>query len=269
MIMRLKAIQSTIQNAILKGFPSGDVIRLPPDQRCDKAIGVHQTAYHARLCSFLRSDYAKLYRYLGNDSFETCARAYADQFPSRTANPRWFGQAFPEFLKSHGTLGKLCVLHELAMLERALNDAFDAPDGPVVAKRDLAALDPENLAGCTFKFSSSVRRIELSHNTTSIWSALACGETPPSPYKLDTDSIVLVWRQGLSSRFRLLGEQEAMAVSVMQDGVSYPKLCRMLADDLQDENAAHTATCFLRGWAEAEIISELSIRGLADETVHA
>ena len=85
-------------------------------------------------------------------------------------------------------------------------------------------------------------------NATSIWSALTAGELPPSPASLELPQELLVWRQGLASRFRMLGREEAVAIDAAARGET------MKLDQFSEG--------FLRGWLEAEIVS--AVRDLND-----
>lgn len=253
--MKLSALQDAVQLGILNGTAINELIQQPPDKHRDKAFGVYQYAYFSRLKEFLRHDYSKVLAYLGDDAFNEAAQGYAEALPSRNANARWFGQSFPEFLKADARLGGYGVVHELAMLERALNDAFDAPDAQIMTIPDLAAQNPETFGSLCFGINPSVRSETLLHNTTSLWSALACEQEPPAPFQLTEPSVVMVWRQGGSSRFRLLGLQEAMALDVAKSGAPFQVICEMLAMHNNNEDVALIAATYLRGWIEAEAVS--------------
>ena len=114
-----------------------------PHETKENLLGIYRDAYVLRLIDVIGADHERLHTYLGDDSFRAMARAYIATNPSRHRNARWFAQRLPEFLRSHEPYAKQPVLSELAALERALNDAFDGADAPVVTMADLAALPPE------------------------------------------------------------------------------------------------------------------------------
>jgi hypothetical protein len=68
---------------------------------------------------------------------------------------------------------------------------------------------------------------------------------------------MLIWRQNDSSRFRLLGKQEAMSIDATINGAPFHVVCQMLALDSDPENATMTAGSFIRSWVEAQIISHI------------
>src|SRR6185503_15170209 len=102
------------------------------------------------------------------------------------------------------------VLAELAGLEKALNDAFDAAEGKVVELTDMAGFAPEAWSGLRFRPHPSASRLELTTNAAAIWLALTADEEPPDPVRLDQPSRILVWRKDVKPVFRELGSEEAM-----------------------------------------------------------
>ena len=77
----------------------------------------------------MRNDHELLHRYLGDETFDEMGHAYVKARPSEHPNLRWFSQGLPEFLKSAEPYCDHPVLADLAALEKALNDAFDAAEG--------------------------------------------------------------------------------------------------------------------------------------------
>ena len=69
--------------------------------------------------------------------------AYVAAKPSHHPNLRWFSQGLPDFLKTTEPYSDHPILADLAALEKALNDAFDAADAPVLALADMAGFAPE------------------------------------------------------------------------------------------------------------------------------
>jgi len=97
----------------------------------------------------------------------------------------------------------------------------------------------------------SVQRLQVRTNATSIWSALTAGELPPPPERLGKPQELLVWQQGTTSRFRMLGREEALALDEVGRG-------KEIEIDQSSES-------FLRGWLEAEIVSNLHRSSNTDE----
>ena len=88
----------------------------------------------------MRNDHELLHLYLGDEMFDEMGHAYVKARPSEHPNLRWFSQGLPEFLKSTEPYCNHPVLSDLAALEKALNDAFDAAEGAVLELTAMAGV---------------------------------------------------------------------------------------------------------------------------------
>jgi hypothetical protein len=252
----LADLQGAVQKSILE--KSSDVlsqVTKPPHGTKAQAFGVYQYAYASRLTEFLANDYEKLRAYVGEVRFNAMAEQYMAAHPSRHSNARWFGQELPSWLNSSGHFAQHPECTELAELELALATAFDSIDIPCLTIEALGALPPEQIAGTSLAFHPSLQTLSFKQNTVSLWSALQCEEGPPRPFTQDEAQIVMVWRQGSQSRFRILGPEEAMALASAREGVAFGALCEMIAFSHGADDAALRAATYLRGWLEAEILT--------------
>jgi hypothetical protein len=254
----LADIQKTVLSDILRR--TGEALPLlatPPRGSKDDAFAVYRSAYGLRLVGFLENDFGMLRKYLGAVAFEAMARAYIAAYPSDQPNARWFSRHLPEFLTGYSPFANKPEVAELAALENACNDAFDAPDLASCTMQDLAALDPSRFAEIQFSIHPSVRRLAVTTNVTSLWSALKCDEPPPAAHEIEETRTVLVWRQNFAPRFRILGAEEDMAFGAAGDGLNFGHICEMVATMEGADDAAARAASYLRGWLEAGVISEL------------
>jgi hypothetical protein len=252
----LAKLQDEMQRAVLDGDAEAVSLLSPPPQGTPAdRLRVYQAAYVLRLTEFLANDYEKLHAYLGDVRFGKLAEDYIKAHPSDNPNARWFSRHLPEFLEKSPTFRRSPEVAELAMLERALNDVFDGPETAIAAMADLAAISPEQFSAVVFSFVPTLVQLTVTTNVTSLWSCLKCGERPPAPEDLAAPVAVLVWRQANSSRFRILGAEEAMALTCARDGMSFAHVCEMIAAHDDPDGAAMRAAGYLRGWIEAEIIS--------------
>jgi len=201
-------------------------------------MAVDQNLTLASLTDFISQDYPRLRRYVGETAFNAMARhcLAATDAPGL----RVLSMHLPDFLALTKPFSRRPEIADLARLERAFQAALNAPEATVIRS---AALLPRHI-----EFHPSVQRLQVRTNATSIWSALTAGELPPSPASLELPQELLVWRQGLASRFRMLGREEAVAIDAAARGET------MKLDQFSEG--------FLRGWLEAEIVS--AVRDLND-----
>ena len=256
--MKLKDFQDRFQRAILAGddtilkdIPDG------PHETKANLLGIYRDAYVLRLIDVIAADHERLHAYLGDDSFRAMARAYVARYPSRHPNARWFAQRLPEFLREHEQYSKQPVLSELAALERALNNAFDGADAPVVSMADLAALPPEIWGGISFVRHPTATSIEVSSNVGAIWTALKAGkETPPVHYS-ETVTRILVWRHETTPMFREMSAEETMMWEEAGKGVRFADLCTLLAVYDDPGSAPARAAGFLKAWLDAGLLTRV------------
>jgi hypothetical protein len=258
MSLSLAELQAKFQHGVLS---SDDdllgLIRKPPNDTPQVMFGVYRNAYVLRLIEFLANDHEKLKAYLGDEQFGEMARSYVKAHPSDQPNARWYSRHLPEFLARHETYSRHAELAEMAALEKALNDSFDAPDVEVLSVNDLVHVDPNAFDKARFGFHPSAIRLQFNTNVIDIWSALKAEEAPPQPATSETPAEILVWRQSSASRFRQLNAEETMAFDEARNGVPFGVLCEMIAMMDDPDNAALRAATYLRGWIESELICKI------------
>lgn len=243
--------QSEFQRFILRGEGSiAGEIAGPDDAFRGTRLGVYYDAYRLRLIEVLGTDFETLKAFAGEDRFDSIARACIDAHPSVFRNVRWFGSRLASFLREDARFRDAPVLAELAEFEWTLGLAFDAPDAPVLAFDDLAALPAEAWAGIVFQPHPSLHSLELRWNIPAIWSAIDRKEPPPEPALGAEVFTVAVWRRDYSSHFRSLPGDEARMLRAATGGSSFPEMCEQLALEHGEDAAAARAAELLRGWVD-------------------
>jgi hypothetical protein len=251
--------QSEFQRAILTGDDS-ILAEIPdsPKEKRETLFGVYRYAYASRLVEAMRNDHKLLHIYLGDEMFDTMGHAYVAAKPSQHPNLRWFSGCLPDFLKSAEPYSKHPVLSDFASLEKALNDAFDAAEAPMIGVADMAAFAPEAWAGLTFRPHPSAQRLDLLTNASAVWLALKADEEPPDPVSLEQPSRLLVWRQDVTPVFHELNAEEAMMWDEAACGISFGVLCSMLATYDDPEGAAARGAGYLHRWVTAGLLTGVS-----------
>jgi len=251
--------QSEFQRGILTGDDS-ILAEIPdsPKEKRETLFGVYRYAYSSRLVEAMGNDHKLLHIYLGDEMFEEMGHAYVAANPSQHPNLRWFSQALPDFLKATEPYSKYPVLSDLAALEKALNDAFDAQDAPALGVAELAAFAPQAWANLTFCAHPSANRLDLSTNASAVWLALKADETPPDPVPLKEPSRLLIWRKDVTPVFRDLGAEEAMMWDEAAREIPFGVLCSMLATYDDPDGAATRGAGYLHGWVTAGLLAGVS-----------
>ena len=252
--------QDDFQRGILAGDDTvlAEILDSPKEKR-DVLYGVYRYAYGSRLVDALRNDHALLHGYLGDEMFDEMGAAYVAAKPSQHPNLRWFSQGIPEFLRSNKPYSDYPVIADLAALEKALNDAFDATDAPVVAIADVAGFAPEVWNDLKFEAHPSAVRLDFSTNASAIWLALKNDETPPDAIALEEPSRLLIWRQDVTPMFRELSTEEAMMWDEAAGGIPFGVLCSMLATYDDPDSAAARGAGYLHGWVTSGLLTGAAV----------
>lgn len=253
----LAQIQDQFQRAILSG--EDELLRLIADNSKttrDVLFGVYRHAYAARLIEAAAHDYPRLKTHMGAEAFSDLMRGYLAKHPSRHANVRWFGQNLPDYLAATAPFADEPHLAELALVECALNDAFDAADAPVLGLDSLAHHAPERWGDLTFAPQPAVRRLDLATNALAIWRALKDEAQAPAPTQLEERQRVIVWRADGTPMIRPLSVEEAMLWDEAAKGVRFSGLCELAATYADPDGAAVRVAQYLSGWIGAGMLSK-------------
>ena len=252
-------LQDEFQRCIMSGDNSvlGEIVDSPKEKR-EVLFGVYRHAYVSRLVEALRNDHPHLHGYLGDEMFDEMGAAYVAAKPSQHPNMRWFSQGLPEFLRTTEPYRDYPAIGDLAAFEKALNDTFDAADGPVIGLEDVAAFPPEQWNDLKFQSHPSSIRLDLSTNAVAIWSALRNEETPPDVEALDEPNHVLVWRQEFVPMFRELPTEESMMWDEASVGIPFGVLCSMLATYADPDSAAARGAGYLHGWVTSGLLTSVT-----------
>nr|WP_316642461.1 DNA-binding domain-containing protein [uncultured Roseateles sp.] len=217
--------------------------------------GIYQHAYRARLIAALSDNYTVLQRALGDEGFEALALAYIAAHPSRQASIRWFGDRLADFMLTRDDLVPHPALVDFARMDWALRGAFDAADVPALSLQDLSALAPDEWLTLSFRLQPSVLRLALDWAIEPAWHVLrdfdpeGGEEAPAMPEPQGLAHTLLVWRQGLETRWRSLEAGEAALLQGLAQGQDFAALCAMLAEQLGEEDrAAQAAVALLSQW---------------------
>jgi hypothetical protein len=251
----LAELQSGFQSGVLNSDPEIlDHLRGSSRQTRDALFDVYRLGYAGRLVEVLESEYEVLALWLGGD-FASMGRAYVEAHPSDVRNARYFGRHLPDFLADRIIDAPTAVTAEIAALELALSDAFDAEDAATLSLDDLAALEPEDWPRLTLAPHPSARILTFQANAADIWEALRKDLEIPEPARLAEPSRFIVWRQDFTARFRLMRDEESMMWNEAAKGLAFGALCEMVSTFGGADGAELRAASYLKGWIDAGMLA--------------
>lgn len=252
-------------------------------------LAIYFDAYRLRLLEALASNFPVLRAWIGEE-FEDAGLAYLMAHPSRHFSIRWFGHQLPEFLAATSPWRENPCIAEMAALEWALSEAFDAGDSAAVGIDDMAHIPVDSWPGMRLRFHPSVRRLDLRWNAPIIWKVVnqyldaekntdSCRgetsatpasetdrhwETPqiadvPTPESSEHPQAWLAWRQDLKTWFRSLSVDEAWALDAAMHGESFAGICEGLCEWIDARNVALHAAGLMKQWITDGLVSGIEL----------
>ena len=188
--------------ATLGSVTRGEIV-LPNDRMTPTArLQVYSGGYFTRLKEVLESDYKVLLRAMGDHSFFHLALDYVDRHPSRHPNLNRFGKQLPDFIATRRGLANRAFLRDLARLECAMVDAFNAPEFTPLDMSSLGHLTQEQWDDAVFRGNPSVCLIRSSYPVNAYLQAVLDDEEPDFPGRKVKHLVVYrkddrVWRLNL------------------------------------------------------------------------
>jgi hypothetical protein len=116
-------------------------------------LAIYRDMYPMRMHDAMAVDYPALAKFLGEEKFHELVDRYTEHHPSQSYTLNRLGDPFPEFLR--GTDTPVCAdrtdksvcptfLHDLARLELAMTEVFDAEETPELDPAVFGSIGPDS-----------------------------------------------------------------------------------------------------------------------------
>lgn len=206
----LRALQRRLFRFVTSPEPG-----LSPLERAD----VYRDAYVFRLCDVLRDDFPEVAALVG-PRFEPMAVEYAARHPPTHPSLRHYGARFPAFAAEHPLARRWPNLGELAALEWARVEVFDAPEVPLLVLADLDSIEATLWPTRVFTLAPAVRVLPR----------------------------LVVFRRGHVACHRAISWSEVDALRRVQRGAPFAQVCVALAGGGSVADAARGALKTVAQW---------------------
>jgi len=194
----------------------------------------------------LREDFPRVATLLGPERFEDVVSGYLEVFPSKQPSVRHLGRALAEFLRRREDIPK--CLADLAQLEWARVEVFDAPDAESATISDFVSVPPDAWPALRFSTIPALQTLRAQYPVHQLWS----GDESLDVAAANTS--IRVWRANDCRVFHApMDERESAALRKMISGEPFAAICETFAD-LPAAEAAEEATALLARWIEDGII---------------
>jgi hypothetical protein len=227
-----------------------DVVRSTPALDADHRLAIYADMYFWRLRDLLADDFEKTAATLGDAAFTAAARAYIDAHPSEHPSVRHIGRRFTAHLLAHLPAEAPPWAADLAALDWARVEVFDAPDAAPVRPADLGTVAPEDWAGLRFTTIPALTLVE------SAWPVHRAWETPAAVLQPEPTA-VRVWRQDHVVYHCAVDASEREALRRLMAGEPFGVICDAFAD-LEGDDAGAAAGALLLRWVEDGLIASFA-----------
>jgi hypothetical protein len=228
-------------------------------------VAVYANAYFVRLHDCLREDFGALACALGADAFHDLVKTYLMVHPPAQPSLRHAGAqlaahlAAPPFAE---IFARRCAFAaDLARLEWAIAEAFTAPDAPVLAREDLAAVAPEAWADLRFETAPSLQLLGCAwpvQRARELFEAQDEGVFWSEPPGLAPEpTAIRVWRRDERVRYAKISVLELEALGGVRSGESFSALCERISARLGEAEAAAQAAAFVSSWIAEGLLARV------------
>ena len=135
-----EAVAAPAARALVPRRRVGDVILPSATLRPEERLAVKHDMYVLRMEEALESDYPALKHFLGDQGFRALVTGYVQAHPSRSYSLNFLGRHLPDYVRKVPGLRRRAFCHDLARLEQAVAEVFDAPEERAVAAGEIAAV---------------------------------------------------------------------------------------------------------------------------------
>ena len=257
--MDLQRTEHAFQDGLLGR--SQDILRSVRGNARESAetmFGVYRNAYWARLIEALGNDLPGLKVLMGDEAFDTMARAYVARHPSQHPSIRWAGRHLAEFLASEAPYRDEPGFADMARFDWALAFAFDAADAPAAGFADLVGVPPEFWGSIRLAFHPTLDVFRISTPVDEARPLLLENADTRLDRAARCERAIMAWRIEHDVKFRAIDPLEFSALEAMQGGATFGDLCELVAGAVDPETAPLRAAQILQGWLEWGIVATVS-----------
>lgn len=165
-------------------------------------IEIYQGMYLLRMADALASDYPALKHFLGEHGFFELVRDYVQVYPSRSYTLNRLGEHMPEYLRNARGRKHQEFLTDLARLELAVAEVFDAAQVEPLSESQIGAVRLEEWERAVLRAVPALRLLSFRYNANDYAQAVKQAKRAPKPRLKETWVAVYrrdyaVWRHAL------------------------------------------------------------------------
>jgi hypothetical protein len=208
--------------------------RMSAEERLD----VYANMYFFRLRDVLAEDFARTAGALGEVRWHNLVTDYLLAHAPARWSLRWAGERLPAFLRGHAYGAKRPWLADVAALEWARNEAFQATDAEPMRVEDLVNVHPEVWPALAFGAVPGTALVESHWDLAGWWES---GDVEP-PAEAPERQALLVWRDASDDvQHEALAADDLEAAKRLFSGAPFADVCEACSPGGSNETGAEEA----------------------------
>lgn len=226
------------------------------DDRLDAwgRVQIYGRMYFDRLWDdVLRVDFPTVEAILGARVFLAVVKDYVAAHPPDHPQIKFVSAGFAAFLARHEKTRDRPWLAELAWLEWARVDVFDAADADPLRLETLQTLSPDQLIGRPMRSIPALAYRACQFAVDDCWRR---GEAGSKQAPVRGRRGLMVWRHDLVVRHRVLRGLEAQLLPMLVAGTTFGALCARAARGRSEARAAQLVGPIVAGWVSGGVVDK-------------
>ncbi|MCE9594379.1 MAG: DNA-binding domain-containing protein [Planctomycetes bacterium] len=220
-------------------------------------VEIYADMYYLRLVDCLREDFSALAWTLGDERFAKLARAYVAAHPSTHFSLNQLGAQLSAHVATTN-VKKRVFYSELAALERAIQEVFDAHASAAVGRAELDAVPQSDWPSLRLVTTPALRLLAFRHPINRYYQAFRDDRRPKAPS--EAPSWVAVYRKDFAVwRANLTREQHALLGQLMCGATLEAALTACTLDPTFDTAKLSALGDWFREWASEGLFVGLTI----------
>lgn len=208
--------------------------RISAEERLD----AYANMYFFRLRDVLAEDFARTAAALGETRWHNVVTDYLLAHPPTRWSLRWAGEKLPEFLRGRADAAERPWLADVAALEWARNEAFQAVDAEPMRVEELVNVHPEVWPTLSFGTVPGAVLVVSGWDLAGWWD----GGGTEAPAEASGGQVLVVWRDAEDdARHETLDAADAEATRRLFAGAPFSEVCEAYAREGVDESGAEEA----------------------------
>ncbi|MCF6303838.1 MAG: DNA-binding domain-containing protein [Rhodobacteraceae bacterium] len=234
-------------------LPVPDDLVGPKGRPAGRRFNVYRNNVVHSLSEALAAAYPVIKKLVGDEFFKAMANVFVRQFPPSSPMMFQFAAEFPVFLESFPPVAHLPYLPDVARLERARRQSYNAADANPIDGAVLAIASPEQLMGAQLGLHPSMRVVISKYPILTIWENNNSDSQKPLP---GGGQDVLICRPKDTLEMRILPKGGAGFLRALFENKTLAK-----ANETAEQTNGFDLTQNISGLLAAQLLIKTTLKG--------